>query len=78
MLCAYGATGLRLARSFRCTPFPRQPPPTFLRLLERFAFLYHNRKNVANSRNVMCNTPLKLVDKIFEQTIVKKIKNDDN
>jgi hypothetical protein len=26
MLRAYGTTGLRLARSFRCAPFPRQPP----------------------------------------------------
>jgi hypothetical protein len=26
--------------------FPRQPPPTFLRLPERPAFLYRSRKNV--------------------------------
>jgi hypothetical protein len=34
-------------------------PPHFLRWLERFAFLYRNRKNVAYSRNVMCNVPKK-------------------
>jgi hypothetical protein len=30
---------------------------TFLRLLERFAFLYRNRKNVIYSWNVKRNTP---------------------
>jgi hypothetical protein len=30
---------------------------TFLRLLETYGFLYRNRKNVVNSRNVMRNTP---------------------
>jgi hypothetical protein len=34
-------------------PFVRFFSATFLRLLERFAFLYRNRKNVAYSRNVM-------------------------
>jgi hypothetical protein len=33
-------------------PFMRFFSATFLRLLERFAFLYRNRKNVAYSRNV--------------------------
>jgi hypothetical protein len=28
---------------------------TFFRLLERFAFLYRNRKNIAYNQNVMCN-----------------------
>jgi hypothetical protein len=36
-------------------PFVRFFSATFLRLLERFAFLYRNRKNVAYSRNVMRN-----------------------
>jgi hypothetical protein len=39
------------------TPFVQFFSATFLRLLERFAFLYRNRKNVAYSRNVMCNVP---------------------
>jgi hypothetical protein len=34
---------------------PHSTPPTFLRLLERFAFLYRNHKNVIYSRNVMRN-----------------------
>jgi hypothetical protein len=33
---------------------------TFLRLLEHFVFLYRNRKNVINNRNVMRNKNLKL------------------
>jgi hypothetical protein len=37
----------------RVTPFVGFFSATFLRLLERFAFLYRNRKNVAYSRNVM-------------------------
>jgi hypothetical protein len=36
-------------------PFMRFFSATFLWLLERFAFLYSNHKNVAYSRNVMCN-----------------------
>jgi hypothetical protein len=40
-------------------PFVRFFSATFLRLLERFAFHYRNRKNVAYSRNVMCNLDLK-------------------
>jgi hypothetical protein len=35
-------------------PFVHFCSATFLRLLERFTFLYRNRKNVAYSRNVMC------------------------
>jgi hypothetical protein len=36
-------------------PLVRFFSATFLRLLERFAFLYRNRKNVAYSQNVMRN-----------------------
>jgi hypothetical protein len=43
------------------TPFVHFCSTTFLRLLERFAFLYRNRKNIAYSQNVRRNTALKFV-----------------
>jgi hypothetical protein len=73
MLRAYGATGFRLA-SQSLRSFPRQPPPTFLRLLERSAFPYRNRKNVIYRRNVMRNTALRFFEKYIKIIDNKTIK----
>jgi hypothetical protein len=69
-------TGLYMLRPFgaratknrsRATPFVRFFSATFLRLLERFAFLYRNRKNVIYNQNVMCNAPkfVKVYKKLY-------------
>jgi hypothetical protein len=56
----------------RAMPFVQFFSATFLRLLECFAFLYRNRKNVIYSRNVMCHFS-EYFEKIMKY-IDKKIK----
>ena len=48
---------------------------TFLRLLERFAFLHRNRKNVIYSRNVKCHAKIDMLNNISKIYEIKKLES---